>query len=248
MMDQDSNGWPKRSEFEFARGSGKSTLVEPKPVLSNRAIIDTNHCRRSGGCPLSDRWRAFPSPRSSRPPLPIAGTPSQRGTTMSTVPPEVVKDLAPTGKLRAAINLGNPVLAQGTPQEPSGVTVDLARELARRAGAAAGARSVRWRRQGVRGAQGRGLGYRLPGDRAGARRRDRFHGALCDHRRRLHGAGGLGAEVGRRGRQRRRPHRRQQRLGLRPLSHPHAQARPVGSRRIAASTCSTRTSSRSRPA
>ena len=53
---------------------------------------------------------------------------------MSTVPPEVVKDLAPTGKLRAAINLGNPVLAQGTPQAPQGVTVDLARELARRAG------------------------------------------------------------------------------------------------------------------
>src|SRR5712691_2290418 len=63
---------------------------------------------------------------------PTAGI-SQRGT-MSTVPSEVVKDLAPTGKLRAAINLGNPVLAQGTPQEPRGVTVDLARELARRAG------------------------------------------------------------------------------------------------------------------
>ncbi len=47
---------------------------------------------------------------------------------------EVVKDLAPTGRLRAAINLGNAVLAQGTPQEPRGVTVDLARELARRTG------------------------------------------------------------------------------------------------------------------
>ena len=31
---------------------------------------------------------------------------------MSTVPSDVVKDLAPTGKLRAAINLGNTVLAQ----------------------------------------------------------------------------------------------------------------------------------------
>ena len=29
-----------------------------------------------------------------------------------TVSPEVLKDLAPTGKLRAAINLGNSVLAQ----------------------------------------------------------------------------------------------------------------------------------------
>jgi polar amino acid transport system substrate-binding protein len=41
-------------------------------------------------------------------------------------------DLAPSGVLRASINLGNPVLAQGTPDEPSGVTVDIAREIARR--------------------------------------------------------------------------------------------------------------------
>jgi polar amino acid transport system substrate-binding protein len=47
---------------------------------------------------------------------------------------EVLKDLAPTGKLRAAINLGNPVLAQGSPEAPRGVTVDLAGELARRLG------------------------------------------------------------------------------------------------------------------
>lgn len=56
---------------------------------------------------------------------------------MTTVPPDVVKDLAPTGKLRAAINLGNPVLAQKGPGgEPRGVTVDLANELARRTGLA----------------------------------------------------------------------------------------------------------------
>jgi polar amino acid transport system substrate-binding protein len=41
-------------------------------------------------------------------------------------------DLAPSGVLRASINLGNPVLAQGTPEEPAGVTVDIAREVARR--------------------------------------------------------------------------------------------------------------------
>jgi polar amino acid transport system substrate-binding protein len=44
----------------------------------------------------------------------------------------VAHDLAPTGVLRASINLGNPVLAQGTPDDPSGVTVDLAREVASR--------------------------------------------------------------------------------------------------------------------
>ena len=40
--------------------------------------------------------------------------------------------LVPTGTLRASINLGNPVLAQGTPDAPRGITVDLARGLAAR--------------------------------------------------------------------------------------------------------------------
>ena len=48
--------------------------------------------------------------------------------------PAVAVDLAPTGVLRASINLGNPVLAQGTSDEPAGVTVDLAREIAARLG------------------------------------------------------------------------------------------------------------------
>jgi polar amino acid transport system substrate-binding protein len=46
----------------------------------------------------------------------------------------IATDLAPTGVLRASINLGNPVLAQGTPDEPAGITVDLAREIAARLG------------------------------------------------------------------------------------------------------------------
>jgi len=46
----------------------------------------------------------------------------------------IAQDLAPTGALRASINLGNPVLAAGTPEEPSGVTVVLAREIAARLG------------------------------------------------------------------------------------------------------------------
>jgi polar amino acid transport system substrate-binding protein len=49
-------------------------------------------------------------------------------------PPELVKEIAPTGKLRAAINLGNAVLAQKGADGPKGVSVDLARELARRLG------------------------------------------------------------------------------------------------------------------
>ena len=46
----------------------------------------------------------------------------------------VARDLAPTGLLRASINLGNPVLAQGTPQAPTGVTVDIARAVGERLG------------------------------------------------------------------------------------------------------------------
>lgn len=52
------------------------------------------------------------------------------------VSPEVLKDLAPTGKLRAAINLGNSVLAQtdASTGQPKGITPDLAHELGRRLG------------------------------------------------------------------------------------------------------------------
>jgi polar amino acid transport system substrate-binding protein len=53
---------------------------------------------------------------------------------MLTAAPETIADLAPQGVLRAAINLGNPVLAQGTPEAPAGVTVDIAREVAARLG------------------------------------------------------------------------------------------------------------------
>src|ERR1700727_1021908 len=52
----------------------------------------------------------------------------------SRVPPEVIKDLAPTGTLRAAINAGNVVLVQKDASGVHGVTVDLANELARRLG------------------------------------------------------------------------------------------------------------------
>ena len=56
--------------------------------------------------------------------------------TVPTIPPKARSELAPIGKLRAAINFGNPVLAQKDPAtgEPRGVSVDLARELARRLG------------------------------------------------------------------------------------------------------------------
>jgi polar amino acid transport system substrate-binding protein len=53
-----------------------------------------------------------------------------------TAPSSVVAELAPTGKLRAAINFGNPILAarDSAAGEARGVSVDLSRELARRLG------------------------------------------------------------------------------------------------------------------
>lgn len=50
--------------------------------------------------------------------------------------PDVLAALAPTGRVRAAINFGNPVLAQADPAtgEARGVSVDIARELGRRLG------------------------------------------------------------------------------------------------------------------
>jgi polar amino acid transport system substrate-binding protein len=55
---------------------------------------------------------------------------------MSNVSADVVKSLAPTGRLRVAINLGNIVLAQTEVKTgaPKGVTVDLAHELGARLG------------------------------------------------------------------------------------------------------------------
>jgi len=46
----------------------------------------------------------------------------------------IVADLTPAGPLRAALNLNNPVLVQGTPAAPSGVAVDIANEVATRLG------------------------------------------------------------------------------------------------------------------
>ena len=54
----------------------------------------------------------------------------------SRVTAELRNELAPTGVIRAAINFGNPVLAQPDPitGDPKGVSVDIVRELSRRTG------------------------------------------------------------------------------------------------------------------
>lgn len=53
-----------------------------------------------------------------------------------TVPASLVRQFAPTGVLRASLNMGNPVLAHSrtATEKPAGVSIDLARELARELG------------------------------------------------------------------------------------------------------------------
>ncbi|MDB0568259.1 ABC transporter substrate-binding protein [Ralstonia solanacearum] len=54
-----------------------------------------------------------------------------------TIDPTLLAELAPTGALRAAINLGNPILAGLDAQrQPAGVSIDLANALAQRLGVA----------------------------------------------------------------------------------------------------------------
>jgi len=66
----------------------------------------------------------------------LAGAFLSSCATVPAVSSQARSELAPTGKLRAAINFGNPILAARDPStgEPRGVSVDLSRELARRLG------------------------------------------------------------------------------------------------------------------
>jgi polar amino acid transport system substrate-binding protein len=62
--------------------------------------------------------------------------PAHGASQISAAPAEIVAALAPNGKIRAAINLGNAVLAQRDPKSGivTGVIVDMSNELARRLG------------------------------------------------------------------------------------------------------------------
>lgn len=68
--------------------------------------------------------------------LVLVGCAAAPGASAGGATPALAKEMAPSGKLRAAINFGNPLLAtRGVAgAEPTGVSVDLARELARRLG------------------------------------------------------------------------------------------------------------------
>ena len=104
------------------------------------------------------------------------------------VPADVMKELAPTGKLRAGINLGNSVLAQKSAAgELGGISVDLARELGKRLGVPVELIEFQAAGQSFEAMGERQTRCRVLRDRAQARRRSGVLAALCRHRWRLHG-------------------------------------------------------------
>ncbi|HXJ00406.1 MAG TPA: transporter substrate-binding domain-containing protein [Micropepsaceae bacterium] len=109
-----------RSSETGALGFGKKTVRFDSPMVEIRRRIVV------AGLPvaLAFGW---------------CGVSSARAQTVLPLPPpghDVVASLAPTGRLRAAINLGNAVLAQRDPKtgQVSGVIMDISNELARRLG------------------------------------------------------------------------------------------------------------------
>jgi len=75
------------------------------------------------------------SPDSLRRRLCAAGAMLLGGCASKPFNPGAAAELSPTGRMRAAINFGNPILVtRGPAGEPTGVSVDLAREAARRLG------------------------------------------------------------------------------------------------------------------
>src|ERR1043165_2867609 len=109
------------------------------------AVCDLRHARADffarteprqpacGGCPERASERAGED-RAMRFAVAAALVFAAHAACAQSAPPETVKEFAPTGTLRAAINYGNGVLAQKGPDGPQGISADLSRELAQRPG------------------------------------------------------------------------------------------------------------------
>ena len=149
---------------------------------------------------------------------------------MSQVSKDVISQLAPTGVLRAGINLSNFLLVTG--KSPTGDPVGVSPDMARgdRASASACRSSTRPSSAGRarrRGGYGR-LGHRADRRRAAAGREDRVHRRLLRDRGDLYGARRLAVEDHRGCRQAGRPDRRDGPRRLRPLAGPQHQGRHAG--------------------
>ena len=78
-----------------------------------------------------DRRRLLALLAAAAPSTPFSAPMSNNDTTQPEA--SVVSAFTPTGRLRASINLGNPILAgRNAAGEPAGVSIDLAREFAKR--------------------------------------------------------------------------------------------------------------------
>ena len=136
----------------------------PAPARPARARAQRRGGRGDARAPRQHPAQPRPHQRHPRQPQPAM-----------TYSADIVRAFAPTGRLRASINLGNPILAE--PDAPAasraGVSVDLARGFARAPRRRARAGGVRHRRQVGRRRDRRAGRHRLLRDRSGARRRHR---------------------------------------------------------------------------
>ena len=133
-----------------------------------------------------------------------------------------VAEIAPTGKLRAAINYGNAVLASKDANgQPQGVSVDLARALGARIGVPV--ELVTYDAAGKVSSSVEPVGHRVPRHRPGARDGHRIHRAVRHDRRRLSRSCKFSYQVERGSRPRRHARRRRRRQRVRPLPHARAQ-------------------------
>ena len=124
---------------------------------------------------------------------------------------QVIAELAPTGVLRAGINLSNFLLVTGKSERRRSRGRRARHGRARsRSGWACRSKYVPFKTPGelADAAEHRRLGHRPDRRRAAARGEDRVHAGLRGDRGDLSGAGGLAAEVHRRRRQGGRAHRR----------------------------------------
>ena len=143
------------------------------------------------------------------------------GADASHVPPDVIAELAPTGILRAGINLANFLLVSGKSAagEPEGVAPDLAREIAQRLGVPVA--YVPFARPGeLADAAGTGVwDIGLIAAEPARAETDRVQPRVRRDRGDLPGARGLAAQLDRGGRPAGRAHRDRGPERLRPLAH-----------------------------
>ena len=145
-----------------------------------------------------------------------------------------VAALAPTGTLRAAINISNFLLVtgRGADGNPEGVSPDMAKTLAGQLGV--GIELLRYKTPVAAGRRRRhrGMGHRQRRGRAGPGPHHRLHRRLLRDRGHLSGAAGFPHHLGGGGRPARQPHRQRRRQRLRPVARPqHHPGRGGPSRR-----------------